>query len=115
MRIFESVAAAPTAQPTGIDLPTKRVERPAPPSPSTLDDIIVTGSRDERQRSAADYVQNVAASVSILSGARLEEQKLEQLADYAPYIPGMNLVATTVPGKVYVIIRGIQPLTHAPR
>jgi outer membrane receptor protein involved in Fe transport len=114
VRIFEPVAVAPTTQSTETRAPAKRVERPAPPWSSLLDEIIVTGSRDERQRSAADYVQNVPASVSILSGARLEEQMLEQLADYAPYIPGMGTVSAGVPGAAYVIIRGIQPLTDAP-
>ena len=114
VRIFEPVAVAPTTQSTETRAPAKRVERPAPPWSSLLDEIIVTGSSDERQRSAADYVQNVPASVSIVSGARLEEQQLEQLADYAPYIPGMNTVSAGVPGSAYVIIRGIQPLTDAP-
>src|SRR3984893_16655977 len=114
VRIFESVAIAPTAQSTGTDVPTKRVRRRAPPRSNLLDEIIITGSRDERQRSAADYVQNVPASVSVLSGDRLEEQKLEQLVDYAPYIPGMGTAISGVPGATYVIIRGIQPLTDAP-
>ncbi len=114
VRIFEPVAVAPTTQSTETRAPAKRVERPAPPWPSLLDEIIVTGSREERQRSATEYIQNVAASVSVLSGDRLEAQELEQLVDYAPYIPGMNLVPSGVPGLVYTIIRGIQPLTEAP-
>jgi iron complex outermembrane recepter protein len=114
VRIFEPVAIAPTTQSTETRAPAKRVERPAPPWSSLLDEIIVTGSRDERQRSAEAYVQNVPASVSVVSGARLEEQKLEQLADYAAYIPGMGTVSAGVPGAAYVIIRGIQPLTDAP-
>ena len=114
VRIFEPIAVAPTTWSTETRAPAKRVERPAPLWSSLLDEIIVTGSRDERQRSAADYVQNVPASVSVVSGARLEEQKLEQLSDYAAYIPGMGTVSAGVPGAAYVIIRGIQPLTDAP-
>jgi outer membrane receptor protein involved in Fe transport len=114
VRIFEPVAVALTTQSTETRAPARRVEHSAPPWFSLLDEIIVTGSRDERQRSAADYVQNVPASVSILSGASLEVQNLEQLIDYAPYIPGLNTVSAGVPGSVYVIIRGIQPLTDAP-
>jgi iron complex outermembrane receptor protein len=114
VQIFEPVAAAPTTQSTETRAPVKRVERPAPPWSSLLDEIIVTGSRDERQRSAIEYMQNVPASVSVVSGASLEEQKLEQLADYAPYIPGMGTVISGVPGATYVIIRGIEPLTDAP-
>ena len=114
VRIFEPVGVTPTTQSTETRAPAKRVERPAPPWFSVLDEIIVTGSRDERQRSAEAYVQNVPASVSVVSGARLEAQKLEQLADYAAYIPGTGTVSAGVPGSAYVIIRGIQPLTDAP-
>jgi len=111
VRIFESVAAAP--QSTETRAPAKRVERSAPPWTSLMNEIIVTGSRDERQRAAADYVQNVGASVSVVSGTLLEEQKLEQLIDYTAYVPGMNVVTSGVPGQTLVIIRGIAPLTEA--
>jgi iron complex outermembrane recepter protein len=114
VRIFEPVAVAPTTQSSGADAPMKRDQGRAPSWTSPLDEIVVTGWMDERQGSAADYVQNVPASVSIVSGARLEEQKLEQLADYATNIPGMGTVSPGVPGAAYVIIRGIQPLTDAP-
>ena len=113
VRIFESVTIAPTVPSTGIDTPTKRVERRAPPASSRLDEILVTGSRDERQRSAADYVQNVAASVSMVSGDTLEAQKSETLLDYAAVIPGFNVLDYGYAGRRYVSLRGISSLTQA--
>jgi iron complex outermembrane recepter protein len=113
VRIFESATVAPTAPSTGTDTPTKRVERRAPPGSSLLDEILVTGSREERQRSAADYVQNVPASVSMVSGDNLVAQKSETLADYAAVVPGFNVLDFGYVGRRYVTLRGIYSFTQA--
>jgi len=113
VRIFESVAVAPTTQSTEKDAPTKRVERRAPPWSSLLDEILVTGSRDDRQRSATDYVQNVPASLSIVSGESLVAQKSENLLDYAAVIPGFNVIDSGYFGRRYVTLRGIYSFTQA--
>jgi iron complex outermembrane recepter protein len=113
VRIFESVAVAPTAQSTGAERPTKRAARRMPPWSSRLDEVIVTGSRDERQRSAAEYVQNVAASVSMVNADSLEAQKSETLLDYAAVIPGFNVLDYGYAGRRYVTLRGISSLTQA--
>jgi|GEM_PF-115289 len=113
VRIFESVAVAPAAQSAVIDAPTKRVERRASPPRSSMDEILVTGSRDERERSAADYVQTVAASVSIVSGEHLETQKSETLLDYAALIPGFHVDDFDYPGRREVTLRGIYSITQA--
>ena len=111
VRIFEPVAVPPTAQSTETRAPAKRVERPASPWHSLLDEIIVTGSRDERQRSAADYVQNVPASVSVVRGDRLEMQALDQLSDYGAYLPGFNAFNNFIGG--FVLLRGVATYTSA--
>jgi iron complex outermembrane receptor protein len=113
VRIFETPAVTATAQSTGTDAPTKRADRPAPPRSSLLAEILVTGSRDERQRSAADYVQNVAASVSIVSGESLIAEKSENLLDYAASIPGFNVVDFGYSGHRTVTLRGIFSFTQA--
>jgi iron complex outermembrane recepter protein len=113
VRIFEPVAVAPTEQSTGKDAPAKRVEHRAPLWSSLLDTIIVTGSRDAQQRNVADYVQNVAASVSIVSGDGLEAQKSETLLDYAAVIPGFHVDDFAHPGRRQVTLRGIYSLTQA--
>ncbi len=113
VRIFESPTVAQTAQSTGADASTKRVARHAPPGSGLLDEIIVTGSRDERQRSATDYVQNVPASVSIVSGESLIAQKSENLVDYAAVIPGFHIFDSGYVGWRSVILRGIYSFTQA--
>jgi iron complex outermembrane receptor protein len=113
VRIFETPAVAPTAQSTGTHAPTKRVARRAPPGSGLLDEVIITGSRDERQRSATDYVQNVPASVSIVSGESLVAEKSENLLDYAAVIPGFNVLDYGYDGRRYVQLRGIASLTQA--
>ena len=112
VRIFESIVVPPT-QPTATDAPTERAERRAPPRSSLLDEILVTGARDERQRNATDYVQTVAASVSAVSGDRLEAQKSETLLDYAAFIPGFHVQDFGYPGRRNVALRGIYSITQA--
>jgi iron complex outermembrane recepter protein len=111
VRIFESPAVAPTAPSTGIDAPTKRVQR-RPPSGS-LDAIIITSLRDQGQRSAAEYIQNVPASVSLVSGESLIAQKSENLLDYAAVIPGFNIFDSGYTGWRSVLLRGIYSFTQA--
>src|SRR5208283_3111912 len=113
VRIFETPAVAAPAHSTGTDATTKRVARRAPPGSGLLDEILVTGSRDERQRSATDYIQNVPASVSIVSGESLVAEKSENLVDYAAVIPGFHIFDSGYVGWRSVILRGIFSFTQA--
>ena len=113
VRIFESATVAPPAQSTRTDAPKEHVARRAPPGSGLLDEVIVTGSRDERERSALDYVQNVPASVSLVSGESLIAQKSENLVDYAAVIPGLNIFDSGRVGWRSVILRGIYTFTQA--
>ena len=72
----------------------------------------MTGWRDANELKIEEDVQNMAASVSMVSGDRLEAQNLEQLSDYAAYLPGLNLDLTGVPGDVLVQLRGIAANTN---
>ena len=51
--------------------------------------------------------------MSIVGGERLEAQKLEQLADYAAYLPGLSMDTGGNPSFDSVLLRGIYPLTNA--
>ena len=113
VRSFESVAVAPTTQSTRTDAPRKQVARRASPGFGLLDEVIVTGSREERQQSVADYVQNVPASVSIVSVESLMAEKSETLLDYAAVIPGFNVLDSGYVGRRYVTLRGIYSFTQA--
>ena len=71
------------------------------------DEVIVRGSRTAYDLGDAENIRNIAASVSFVNGDSLEAQKLEQLSDYAAYLPGVNHVGFGSPGLGAVILRGI--------
>jgi len=108
VRIFEPASASPAAQSTASDAPKQRVSRRTRSSGGRDDEIIVTASRRAEDQRIAQELQSVPASVSAVSGARLEAQNLEQLSDYAAYLPGLNLDTGGVPGFVDIQLRGIR-------
>jgi len=83
-------------------------------SSGSLDEIVVNTRRDA-ERLNIEYVQSVPGSITVLGGETLAAQKLEQLIDYAPYVPGMNTAPSGAPGQTFVTIRGFGPLTEASR
>jgi iron complex outermembrane recepter protein len=71
---------------------------------STLDEIVVTASK------RAEKLQDVAGSVSALSGDLMEQRHAEGLLDYAQYLPGLDISSNGSPGYGGVTLRGIAPL-----
>jgi outer membrane receptor protein involved in Fe transport len=64
-------------------------------------DIVVTAQkRDQR-------LQDVPTSITVLTGADLEQKGMLQLADYAKEVPGMSLIGGSGPGQGQVVLRGI--------
>ena len=113
VRIFESATAAPATQSNASDGTPRRDTRRAAPWFGRPSDVVVTGARSAEDLRNAAEVQNTAASVSIVSGDRLEAQDLEQLTDYAAYIPGFNLLSGGNIGAAGANLRGIFPITGA--
>ena len=108
VRIFETTSAA-AAPPKGAAAP-RYASGPRAAWIGTPDnEIFVTGWRDANELKIEEEVQNMAASVSMVSGDRLEAQNLEQLSDYAAYLPGLNMDVTGIPGQSLVQLRGIGP------
>jgi len=68
-----------------------------------IEEVVVTA--DKR----AENLQVVAGSVSAKTGALLEQNKLEQLSDYAAYIPGLVVGNGGSPGQASISVRGISP------
>ena len=102
VKIFAvSVAPAPAATPVAGTTRTRA------PSFRQREEIIVTGPRGAHGLGTAEDIRSAAASVSIVGGGGLEAQKLEQLSDYAAYLPGVNPVGFGAPGVGAVILRGI--------
>jgi outer membrane receptor protein involved in Fe transport len=107
-----SVTAAPVVPAAKVRRPMQHASsRPSGPEWHE-EEVVVTGERGAREESISRDVQGAAASVSMVSGERLEAQNLGQLSDYAAYLPGLNLSVTGVPGDVLVQLRGIAANTN---
>ena len=70
-----------------------------------LEEVVVTANK------RLEDVQDVASSVSVVSGATLQEQQRSQLSDYLAYMPGVTSNSTGSPGQSGLTIRGISPLS----
>jgi hypothetical protein len=103
VRIFASPVATPAESTVAAAAPSRA--RPHPPSSDVLDEVDVTARRSER--ALADYIQNIPASVTVVSGDTLVAQGSERLADYAFNVPGVNTQTAGGPGQESLIVRGI--------
>jgi outer membrane receptor protein involved in Fe transport len=111
VRIYEP-AVAPAVQPSAAEVPNPRAA-PAAHRIDTLDEILVTGARREEHLSDLEDVQNIPASVSLVSGESLEAEKAVQFSDYSANLPGVNVIGGGMPGASGVAIRGVSPLVLA--
>lgn len=86
-----------------------RAQEAAPPVPDeepvALDEIVVTANK------RVENVRNVAAGISVVDGARLEDTGATQLTDFASYVPGLQVQSNGAPGRTTVSMRGIAPLS----
>lgn len=98
-----TTSAAAAAEPT--TAPTDQRADQDQAVDTTEPDILVTANK------RSENVQDVASSVSVISGAQLEARKLEQLSDYVAFIPGVTANTLGSPGQSALTIRGISPLS----
>jgi outer membrane receptor for ferrienterochelin and colicin len=69
-----------------------------------ISEIVVTASK------RTEHIQDVAVSLTVISGATLREQQKDQLADYLAYAPGVTVSTSGSAGQSAVTIRGISPI-----
>jgi iron complex outermembrane receptor protein len=112
VRIYERAVVAPAVQPSATEVPKPRAD-PLVRRVDTLYEILVTGTRPGEHRSDLEDVQNLPASVSVVSGVSLEAEKATQLSDYSANLPGVNVLGGGMPGASGVAIRGVSPLAQA--
>ena len=90
-----SQAAGPTASPS--------------PSPSrggeTVETIVVTANKREED------VRDVPASITVFDDVELDNLHATDLADYAAYIPSLQVNSAGTPGKTSIALRGITNLS----
>ena len=113
VRIFESAPIKPTAQSGDVAPGPPPVKRHGTGPIARLYDIVVTGSREEIESRDRHDTQAVGGSVNVMGGEWLETRKLEQLTDYASYVPGMVVSGEGSPGQSTVILRGVSPEAQA--
>jgi iron complex outermembrane receptor protein len=66
-----------------------------------LQEIVVTATK------RAENLQNVAESISAISGDSLEQLGAAQFTDYAGLVPGLSFFGGGVPGHDQIVLRGI--------
>jgi outer membrane receptor protein involved in Fe transport len=106
VRIFASPIATPAVESTVAAAAPKPGARHHPPtSLDVLDEVDVTARRSERE--LADYIQNIPASVTIVSGDTLVAQGSERLTDYVFSVPGVYIYSAGGPGQEGLFVRGL--------
>jgi iron complex outermembrane recepter protein len=71
---------------------------------TVIEEIVVTAQK------RAESLQDVPAAISVFTGARLEALGATQLADFASYVPGLNITTGGAPGQVGLTLRGVASL-----
>jgi iron complex outermembrane recepter protein len=113
VRIFEATNSTAVAPPPGAQKSSQTSSSRAARSGTPDEEVTVVGSLDRNEVKIAEDVQNTAGSVSIVGGGHLEAQKLEQLSDYAAYLPSLNLDDGGAPSLYIVQLRGISSFSEA--
>ncbi len=76
-------------------------------APARLGEVLVTAQK------RTEDVKDVPVSISVVSGSLLQNGGSTQLADYAAYVPGMQVDSGGAPGRQTVSLRGISPLSSS--
>ena len=70
-----------------------------------LDHVIVTANKRQ------ENIREVATAITRLGEQQLENLNATQMADYASYVPGLQMQSSGTPGQVQVSMRGIAALS----
>jgi len=112
VRIYQQELLAHAVPTAPADVPEPRAV-PAGHRVDPLNEVLVTGARLGEHLTDLQDIQNIPASVSVVSGVSLEEKNAMQLSDYSTNLPGVNIVGGGMPGAAGVAIRGVSPLVLA--
>jgi iron complex outermembrane recepter protein len=84
--------AKDSTQPAAADEPTK--------PPAFREEVVVTAQK------RTEAIADIPASVTVVGGSQLEQQRAHDLQDLLPLVPGLSLT-TTRPGVTRITLRGI--------
>jgi len=91
----------PTPSPAASPMETSRPTS----EPATAERVVVTASKREED------IQQVPSSVSVINDVELDNLHANQLTDYAPYVPGLQVNSLGTPGQVTIALRGLAPIS----
>ncbi|MGH8506411.1 MAG: TonB-dependent receptor plug domain-containing protein, partial [Stenotrophobium sp.] len=74
-----------------------------PPTPAQLDEIVVTATK------RPELVRDIPASISVLTGKKLEEMGAHELKDFIRSVPGLNKQDDIANSNMKLSIRGVGP------
>ncbi len=94
-----AIGAIATASPSVAQTSDNTTETAQPSA--GLNEIVVTANKREER------LQDVAASISVLSGEDLEKAAAVQFSQYFDKVPGLAAVVGAAPGRLIVSLRGI--------
>jgi len=104
-RLFASAALA-IAGGAGAVHAQSQATSPASGAAAVTEVVVTAEKRTER-------LQEVAASVGVVSGATLERMQATSLEDWAGYVPGLTVADQGAPGESSIAIDGIGPIGAA--
>jgi outer membrane receptor protein involved in Fe transport len=104
-RLFASAALA-IAGGAGAVHAQSQATNPAGDAAAVTEVVVTAEKRTER-------LQEVAASVGVVSGATLERMQATSLEDWAGYVPGLTVADQGAPGESSIAIDGIGPIGAA--
>ncbi len=81
--------------------------QPATPGDTRVSEVVVTAEK------RTERLQDVAASVSVVSGRSLEQIQATQLQDWSGYVPGFTVAEAGAPGRSFIALDGIAPIGAA--
>ena len=96
------------------DAPTRPAEPTPSPAPSpeeqprgmaTTDTVVVTANKIE------ENIREVPSSITAVDTELIDNLHATQLADFAAYVPSLQVNSQGAPGRVTIALRGLTPLT----
>src|SRR5579871_2635860 len=74
---------------------------------ATLSEVVVTAQK------RTERLLDVPLSITAVQGPTLEQMQATQLADWAPFVPGLNVANQGAPGRSFVALDGVAPIAAA--
>lgn len=100
----QDAVTPPPAQPASAASPSPAPSA-TPGEPETIERIVVTANKREED------IREVPASITAFDDVQLENLHATDLADYAAYIPSLQVNSSGTPGKIMIALRGITTLS----